>query len=124
MRYRCLSLICVALVCAACASIRLAKPRITADACSTAPALLGSWTDARMTALGPAWVRVTFASDCTFDMRIQLLWWRLTERGQYRTDANRIHFERQAGQTVWPYQIDGGRLHLTESPKETHVYRR
>ena len=77
-----------------------------------------------MTALGPAFASVTFRADCTFTMRLELLFFRLRERGQYRVAANRIEFHRESGETHWPYRFNGKRLLLTEYVNEVHAYSR
>lgn len=107
-----------------CKSIGLPEPRMTAAQCTTDAALVGTWTDARMTQLGPAWIGYTLRDDCSFTTIIQLLWIRITERGQYRADGGRIYFERASGQTIMPYRVENDHLQLTESTNEIQGYRR
>ena len=107
-----------------CTSIGLAEPRLTAAQCRTDAALVGTWTDARMTQLGPAWIGYTLRGDCSFTTTIQLLGIRITERGQYRADGGRIYFERASGQTVMPYRVENDHLLLTESAYGVEGYRR
>jgi hypothetical protein len=62
--------------------------------------------------------------DCSYRARVQMLFFRLTERGQYRAVNGQISFERKSGQTVWQYRLSGDRLYLTEYPGEVYAYRR
>jgi hypothetical protein len=106
-----------------CASIRYAPPSPQIP-CATDSAVVGVWTDARMTQLGPAWVRFSFGADCTIRARVQLLYFRFTESGRYSAQNGVVMFDRQSGVMRWPYLIEGQRLVLQEAPDERHVYRR
>ena len=81
-------------------------------------------TDLRLSPLGPVWMKFSMRGDCSFSARLQMLFFRFTERGQYRASEGRIVFEREPGQTVWPYKLEGELLHLTEAPSEVYAYRR
>ena len=106
-----------------CASIRYAPPPPQLP-CATDAAVVGVWSDARMTPLGPAWVRFSFGADCTFRARVQLLYFRFTESGRYSAQDGTLTFDRQSGATRWPYRAAARRLVLQEAPDERHVYRR
>ena len=82
------------------------------------------WTDARLTSLGPAWIRFSFGAGCAFTTRVQLLYFRVTESGRYTATDGAVTFNRQSGAMRWPYRIDARRLVLQEAPTERHVYRR
>ena len=120
--------VCVALaigvVTCGCGSARLAAPRLTPAQCVTERALVGTWTNMRLTPLGPVWMKFSMRGDCSFSARVQMLFFRFTERGQYRASEGRIVFEREPGQTMWPYKLEGDVLHLTEAPREVYAYRR
>jgi len=106
-----------------CASIH--TPPVSEPAtCNPDASLAGVWTDARMTQLGPAWVRFSFGADCAFTSRVQLLYARITESGRYAAADGVVTFERRSGTTRWPYRVDGGRLVLQEAATERHIYRR
>jgi len=107
-----------------CASVRLAAPRLTPAQCVTDAALVGTWTDMRVSPLGPVWMKFSMRRDCSFSARVQMLFFRFTERGQYHASEGRLVFEREPGQTVWPYKLEGDVLHLTEAPTEVYAYRR
>ena len=107
-----------------CASFTLPAPRLTPAQCTTEPALVGTWTDTRLTQLGPAWEKISFSADCSFDQRAQLLFFRFTESGQYRVENGRIQFERQGGRRYVPYRFDDDTLVLTDAPGEELTYRR
>ncbi|HYG62565.1 MAG TPA: hypothetical protein VEL74_08275 [Thermoanaerobaculia bacterium] len=77
-----------------------------------------------MSQLGPAWVSLTFACDCTFTSSTRLPWQRIHEQGIYSLEDGVIHFERRGGTTIWPFGIDGASLRLEEAPGEFHSYRR
>jgi hypothetical protein len=125
MRLQHLGLLLVSAIAAGCVSFaRLDAPKLTPDQCVTDRALVGTWTDARMTQMGPAWVKLSLKADCTSAMRISMLFAWITERGHYRAGDGQIVFERKSGQTIWPYRFDGVRLHVTEYPGEVHVYSR
>ncbi|PYR90183.1 MAG: hypothetical protein DMF84_22075 [Acidobacteria bacterium] len=69
MRRRAIALALLGVAAAGCATIQnRVLEQASAYASDAAP--IGAWTDARMTPLGPAWVRVSFAADCQFTMRI------------------------------------------------------
>jgi hypothetical protein len=53
--------------------------------CAADPGLIGSWTDARMTQLGPAWVRLSLRADCTSTLRAQLLWMRVIRAARFES---------------------------------------
>jgi hypothetical protein len=107
-----------------CASIHV-PPRLTTVQCVVDPAVTGSWTDRRMTQLGPAWVKVTLGCDCTKRDRAQLLWMRITGTSQYRAEAGMLQVETQRGPVIaWPYRIDGDVLSITEAPGEVQTYTR
>jgi hypothetical protein len=103
-----------------CASIGGPPERLDAAACEPDDALTGAWTDRRMGQLGPAWVRLTLRCDCTYSMRIQLLWFRIREEGGYRVEGGELVFERESGETRWPFVLDGDRLSVEEAPGEAH----
>lgn len=92
-----------------------------ATPCIADPAVVGTWTDARLTQLGPAWVRLTLTCDCRYEWRGQLLFGRITKRGAYRAADQVLHFPRDPD---LPYTVEDGRLELTEFPGEHHVYSR
>jgi hypothetical protein len=117
------ALVAAGLFVTGCASIRYA-PSPPSMACATDAALVGVWTDARLTQLGPAWVRFSFGADCAFRTRVQLLYFRFTESGRYSAENGVVTFDRQSGATRWPYRVDAGRLVLQEARDERHVYRR
>jgi hypothetical protein len=124
-RHRVVLIIVTGALAAACASIRLPAPRLVGEQCVIDPALVGTWTDSRMSQLGPGWAKFTFRCDCSFSTRIQLLFARITESGQYRASGGQIQFERASGGgSPLPYRFDGGRLHLTEYASETYEYKR
>jgi hypothetical protein len=108
---------------AGCATIHN-RPLEPATPCRPDAALVGAWTDARMTPLGPAWLRVSFAANCQFTMRIQLLYVRFRESGRYSVKDGVVSFERHSGATTWPYRVDGVRLELRETADELYVYHR
>jgi hypothetical protein len=107
-----------------CESVPPPVVTITPSGCLMDTSLAGTWTDARLTPLGPAWARFSFGCDCSYESRIQLLFARVVERGRYYVVDGKVHFERRAGETVWPYQVAIDRLQLSESPTETHQYQR
>ena len=119
--------VCIAMaigvVTCGCASARLAAPRLTPAQCATDRAV--RYVD--RFAAQPAGTGVDEVLDAR---RLQLLgtrpdvFFRFTERGQYRASEGRIVFERKPGQTVWPYKFEGEVLHLTEAPSEIYAYRR
>ena len=110
---------------AGCASFTLPAPRLTPEQCMTDAALVGTWRDTRLTQLGPAWETISFAADCSYSMRAQLLFFRFRDRGQYRIENGRIQFEREAGQRLVPYRLDdNGVLLVTDAPGEILSYRR
>ena len=123
IRSLCMAL-AIGVVTCGCASARLSAPRLTLAQCATDRGLVGTWTDMRLTPLGPVWMKFSMRDDCSFSARLQMLYFRLTERGQYRATEGRIVFEREGGQTVWPYTLEGDVLHLTEAPTEVYAYRR
>lgn len=112
-----------ALLVAACASIGELPETPDAGSCETASALAGTWTDRRMSQLGPSWVRLSLSCECTYTMRIQLLWFRLREAGVHRVAGEELVFERESGETRWPFVLEGDRLSLEEAPGEVHEYR-
>ena len=77
-----------------------------------------------MTQMGPAWLRFSFAPNCTFTARVQLLFARFTESGRYAAVDSVVTFERRSGTTRWPYRIAAGRLVLQEAATERYAYRR
>ena len=125
MAIRCVCVaVAVASLISACGSARLAAPKLTPAQCVTDRAVVGTWTDRRLTPLGPAWMKFSFRGDCSFSARVQMLFFRFAERGQYRAADGRIVFERKGGRTDWPYVLAGDVLRLTEAPSEVHTYRR
>ena len=111
------------LLTAGCAAIHN-PPAIAPESCLADPALMGVWTDTRMTPLGPAWVKFAFGADGTVESRIQLLYARITETARYRTGGGIVTFDRRSGTTRWPYRIVGSRLLLQEAANERYEYRR
>ena len=110
---------------AGCASFTPPAPRLTREQCMTDAALVGTWSDTRLTQLGPAWEKISFAADCSYSLRAQLLFFRFRDRGQYRIENGNIQFERQAGRRVVPYRLDdNGMLLVTDAPGEILSYRR
>lgn len=95
-----------------------------AGTCSPDEPLTGVWTDRRMGQLGPAWVRLTLRCDCTYAMRIQLLWSRIREEGLYGVEGEELVFRRESGETRWPFELDGDRLSVEEAPGEAHELHR
>ena len=115
--------ICVLALIAGCTSIH--NPPATQPAlCESDPALLGVWTDARMTPLGPVWLRFSFTADCHYTSRVQLLFARITESGAYSARDDIVSFDRQPGATRWPYRVRGDGLVLQEARDESYRYRR
>lgn len=92
-------------------------------ACQPDDGLTGVWKDRRMTQLGPAWVRLALRCDCTYAMRIQLLWMRIREEGVYRVEREELVLEGESGETRWPFELQGGRLSLEEYPGEVMDHR-
>lgn len=94
-----------------------------AGTCAPDDALTGEWTDRRMSQLGPGWVRLALRCDCTYTMRIQLLWSRIREEGVYRVEDGELVLQRESGETRWSFELDGDRLSLEEAAGEVHPYR-
>lgn len=117
-------LVLALMVLAASGCVIRSAPPISPTACAVDPALVGTWTDRRMTQLGPAWIRLTLRADCTLSMRAQLLWMRFTETTRYRAEDGVLLFQQDRGVTKWPYRLDGGVLYLREAVNETDTYRR
>jgi hypothetical protein len=125
MTLRCVCVAVVAgLLTSGCASARLAAPTLTPAQCVTDHRVVGTWTDRRATALGPVWMKFSMRADCSFSARVQMLFFRFTERGEYRAADGKIVFEREGGRTIWPYELVGAALRLTEAPGEVYAYRR
>jgi hypothetical protein len=115
--------ILVGLLTTGCISIG-GPPEVPSGAtCSPDEALIGVWTDHRVSQLGPGRVRLTLRCDCTYTMRIQLLWSRIREEGLYRVEGEELVFQRESGETRWPFELDGDRLSLEEGAGEVHPYR-
>jgi hypothetical protein len=108
----------------ACISVGGPPEVSAAGMCSPDDAVTGEWTDRRMSQLGPAWVRLTLRCDCTYTMRIQLLWSRIREEGLYRVEGEELVFQRESGETRWPFELDGDRLSVEEAPGEAHELHR
>jgi hypothetical protein len=117
------ALVLVGMTSAGCATIQH-RPVEQPTACVSDPALHGVWTDARLTQLGPAWVRLSFTPDCRFSARIQLLYARIRETGCFHVQDGAITFERPSGQMRWRYRVAGAHLELEEAPGERYEYRR
>ena len=81
-----------------------------AEACTVDPTVVGTWTDRRLTQLGPAWTRLSLECDCRYAVRIRVLFMRIDERGDYRIADGAIRFARQETTTRWPYRVDGDQL--------------
>lgn len=114
----------VAVISGACATRGL-DPRVTSTGpCTVDSGFAGTWTDMRMTQLGPAWVKFTFECDCTYESRVQLLWMRIRERGRYHAQSGRVRFVRPSGEVTWGYRLEGGRLELEEAPGDLRRYAR
>lgn len=107
----------------ACISVGGPPEVSAAGTCSPDDALTGEWTDRRMSQLGPASVRLALRCDCTYTMRTQLLWSRIREEGVYRVEGGELVFERESGETRWPFELEAGRLSLEEGAGEVHPYR-
>jgi hypothetical protein len=122
---KCLLALALSVTATGCLSM---SPRLHAEQptppCIIDPNVVGTWTDARMTQVGPAWVKLSLRRDCTSHFRAQLLWARITEQSRYGTSDGVIVFERASGQTDWRYEIKDGQLHLQEFPGEMHAYNR
>lgn len=101
-----------------------APGRRVVDHCQPDQRLAGTWKSYRRSQLGPGWITLNLACDCTFDTRIRLLWMGIREQGFYRIDGGSIHFERRGGTTSWPFGFEGASLRLEEAPGEFHIYRR
>jgi hypothetical protein len=112
----------LALTATGCFSLVSPAVNVSIDRCVVDPALAGTWTDTRLTQLGPVWEKVTFNCDCTFTMRAQLLWARFTDRGLYGATGAVLHIGRTSGVLRWPYRIDGDTLHMTQAPGEVITY--
>lgn len=56
-------------------------------------------------------------------MRVSLMFGRITEDGEFRTEDDRIVMSRSNSETVWPFRFDGDKLLLTEAADETHEYK-
>lgn len=108
---------------AACSTIHH-RPVTQPASCATDARVVGAWTDARMTFLGPAWVKMALGADCRYTMRIQMLFARIVETGHYTASDGVLNFERRSTTTRWPYRVDGGRLEIREAPEERHIYTR
>jgi len=93
--------------------------------CRPDGALTGAWRNSRMTSLGPVRAHVAFTADCKYRMALNGLFFRIREEGAFRVENDAIVFSRENGsETRWPYRIEGGRLVLQESPKESWTYDR
>ncbi|MEX2272882.1 MAG: hypothetical protein WD690_15525 [Vicinamibacterales bacterium] len=107
-----------------CASIHV-PPRIAPAQCVVDPSITGTWTDTRMTQLGPAWSKLSLGCDCSATYRAQLLWMRITMRQQYRAMAGQLLRDTANGRTTaWPYRLEGNVLSITEAPGEVITYTR
>jgi hypothetical protein len=115
----------LALGLAGCASSSLRRNLVDDGFCALpSKDLVGTWRSERLSQLGPSWMRFTFHCDCTYESRVQLLWMRYTEKGQYRVGPERITFIRPGGKSAWPYDLAEGSLTLAESERERHSYKR
>jgi hypothetical protein len=93
--------------------------------CEIEEAIAGTWTDTRLTQMGPAWVTYSLGCDCHYQVRIQLMWMRISERGRYQVAGGNIEFDRESGkQTITPYRLEGGQLYLTDAPGEVYAHHR
>jgi hypothetical protein len=108
----------------ACFSYTAAPRRSFVGYCQPDQRLAGTWKSYRSSQLGPSWVTLTFACDCTFDTRIRLPWMWVREQGFYRVGGGSIHFDRKGETTAWPFGFEGASLRLEEAPGEFHVYQR
>jgi hypothetical protein len=75
-----------------------------------------------MTQFGPASAVIHLGCDCRYSTSMTLPLGRIREAGEYRVENGRILFSRSKGETAWPYALAEGRLQLTESADETHMY--
>jgi hypothetical protein len=117
-------LLLLPLVLASCISVRPQIPlgmRANVAACRSAD-LTGEWSDRRATQLGPAWVKLVLRDDCSFTMRMQLLFARIVEDGVYAIEDDTLRFVRASSDTVWRFRRDKNQLLLEESPAEWHTY--
>lgn len=119
-----LAILSLSLVLSGCVTISPPTTPAAMAPCTIAGPLTGTWTDARMTSLGPAWVRLDLRDNCAFTYRIQLLWMRITEHGIYETAGDRLVLTRKTSTTTWPYDLVGRELRLTEAQNETYVMTR
>ncbi len=107
-----------------CASIHV-PAQLGPSGCVADRALIGTWSDARLTQLGPVWERVTFTSDCRVHFSAQLLFFHVSEDSRFVTAQNEIVIaEPNGGERRVPYRIDGDRLWWTDAPGEVNTYRR
>jgi hypothetical protein len=108
-----------------CVSSSLRRNLVDDGFCALPPKdLVGTWKSYRLSQLGPSWMRFTFHCDCSYESRVQLLWMRFSEKGQYRVGPERITFIRPGGKTAWPYALAPGSLTMAESETERRSYER
>ena len=121
---KCLLAIALSVATTGCLSMspRLHAPQQPTPPCIIDPNVLGTWTDTRMTQLGPAWVKLSLRRDCTSRVRAQLLWARITDQSRYGTTGGVLVFDGASGQIRWPYEKKDGQLHVQEFPGEMHTY--
>jgi hypothetical protein len=107
-----------------CASIHV-PAQLGPSGCLADRALIGTWSDARLTQVGPVWERVTFTPDCRVHFRAQLLFFRVNKESQFVTAQGHIVIAESGGrERRVPYRIDGDRLWWTDAPGEVITYQR
>ena len=107
-----------------CASIHV-PAQFGPSGCLADRALIGTWSDARLTQLGPVWERVTFTSDCRVRFSAQLLFFHVSQESRFVTAHGEIVIAESSGrERRVPYRIDDDRLWWTDAPGEVNTYRR
>jgi len=107
-----------------CASIHV-PAQLGPSGCLADRALIGTWSDARLTQLGPVWEHVTFTSDCRVRFSAQLLFFHVSKESRFVTAHGEVVIAEPGGrERRVPYRIDGDRLWWTDAPGEVITYRR
>jgi hypothetical protein len=88
------------------------------------PAIVGEWSDARMTQLGPAWIHLSLGADCISRARIQLLFTRITMTSRYQAREGAVTFFETSRDWRCPYRLIDGHLELQEAADERNTYSR
>jgi hypothetical protein len=88
--------------------------------CADPSSVAGTWRDHRMTQVGPGYVTITFACDCTFEATIQGLVMRVKQKGTYDVAAGELRF---GDSTKWPFELAANTLVIHEAG-ERHEFGR